>query len=103
MAIGRISGVATLFVWQPVPTFGHDLAYHPAPERLVNAQPLHFGYPRMQQFLAENSLGANFLWCADVQRGKKEPLYVDSVHYNPRLSELVAECIAQGVRSLFGP
>ena len=30
-------------------------------------------------------MGNNFIWCADIQKGLKEPLYVDQVHYSAKL------------------
>ena len=36
----------------------------------------------------------NFLYLADIQADKLEPLYVDRVHYNPKLNAEIARYIA---------
>jgi hypothetical protein len=43
-------------------------------------------------------LGRGFLWCGGVQEGLDELLYIDLVHYHPRLAELVAECVVRQIR-----
>jgi hypothetical protein len=45
--------------------------------------------------VARTPLGANFLWCADIQEGVNEALYVDAVHYTASFSETVASCISR--------
>jgi hypothetical protein len=52
----------------------------------------------MAEFVARDSLGANFLWCADIQQDVAELLYVDQVHYSPEGSKRLARCIVDGMR-----
>jgi hypothetical protein len=52
----------------------------------------------MRAYARENPLGENFLWCADIQEGVEDLLYVDQMHYAPNLSRLLARCIADGIR-----
>ena len=40
-------------------------------------------------------MGANFAWCADLQDGARQALYVDQVHYTADGNRLVADCIAR--------
>ncbi len=88
-------GVNVIFVWQPIPHYGYDLRYH-----LFGLEPLDgdadfkLGYEHMSAYRASTRLGRNFLWCADIQEGIKEPLYVDNVgHYSAKMSRKVARCI----------
>jgi hypothetical protein len=43
------------------------------------------------------ALGDNFLWAADIQEDVAEPLYVDSLHYSGRMSELFAQTIVNAM------
>ena len=88
-------GVNVIFVWQPIPHYGYDLRYH-----LFGLEPLDgdadfkLGYQHMSAYRAPTRLGRNFLWCADIQEGVQEPLYVDNVgHYSAKMSRKVAGCI----------
>lgn len=93
------AGVRTLFIWQPVPTYHYDLRYHPfTAEGFADHTYSIFGYPLMAEEVREHPLGPNFRWCADIQEGTTEPLYIDKVHYSAKFSRLVAGCIAEGVR-----
>jgi hypothetical protein len=96
-------GIRTLFVWQPVPTYEYDLAQHPFAKGGFgrNGYP-RAGYPKMAEAVRANRLGENFVWCADIQRGLAEPLYVDKVHYSGRLSALLATCISRPLSRTVG-
>lgn len=94
MAAG--SGAVPLFVWQPIPTYRYDLSYHVQRDDFGGHERSRFGYPRMADYVQAHPLGARFLWCADIQAKRREPLYVDQVHYSPHMSQLVASCIFTG-------
>jgi hypothetical protein len=49
----------------------------------------------MAALVKQKPLGRNFLWCADVQYGVAEPLYVDAIHYSVELSRRLAACIGR--------
>ena len=75
--------VTPLFVWQPIPGYKYDMKYHlfAAPDQYE-----HHGrvYAEMATRLSQHDLGTcekYFLWCADIQDGETECLYVDSHHY----------------------
>lgn len=87
-------GVKPIFVWQPVPMYKYDLASHPfsVPD---NDADVADGYRVMEAKRSRDGLGRNFLWCADIQEGRSEPLYVDQVHYTAAFSKAVAGCIAE--------
>jgi hypothetical protein len=99
-AVGRAYGVRTAWVWQPVPTYKYDVADHPfrGPNFAKHALSAR-GYPVMARFAAAGRFGDNFLWCADIQEGLREALYVDQVHYAPAMAERVAACIASQLRA----
>ena len=89
-AAAREFGARAAFVWQPVPTY----RYHgPPPEHLGLHEYSRFGYPLMADLVRREPPGRDFLWCADIQEGLDEPLYVDQVHYSPALSDRIATCI----------
>ncbi len=88
-------GVAPIFVWQPVPTYHCDQHHHPFSEGgYGNHSYSQYGYERMAELLKETPLGDNFLWCADIQKSKTVPLYVDKVHYSDSFSKELALEIA---------
>jgi lysophospholipase L1-like esterase len=93
-AISSSFGVKPVFVWQPAPTYKYDLRYHLF---LGDGFGTHtysqYGYERMNKFI-RNEQVHNFLWCADIQEGLKEPLYVDNMHYSPKFSQVLAATIA---------
>jgi hypothetical protein len=91
-AISRSFGVKPVFVWQPAPTYKYDLQYHLF---LGDGFGRHYeyGYKRMSEFIGSQQLH-NFLWCADIQKGLKEPLYVDKWHYSAKFSQVLAATIA---------
>ncbi len=92
-AIARGYGVKAIFVWQPVPLYKYDLASHlfAAP---ADSPGVAEGYEAMAARRLREDLGADFLWCADIQEGRREPLYVDRVHYTAAFSKATAACIA---------
>jgi hypothetical protein len=101
-AIGQQLGVQTVFVWQPVPVYRYDLSYHnfhtdPSsfPEQI---QPVRDGYELMSQTRSTTDLGTNFLWLADLQQGRRENLYVDSIHYTAPFSSEIADMMLRFLR-----
>ena len=89
-------GIEAVFAWQPVPTYNYDLAYHPQGVRQAHRR-TRYGYPAMAEYAATHRLGANFAWCADIQREARRPLYVDQIHYSEEGNHMVAECIADSI------
>lgn len=95
-AVASRLGVTTLFVWQPVPSYGLDLRRHPFPKdckKMYSA----FGYPVVRELYERGDLGTNFLWAADLQTTAPDPLYVDMVHYSSRFCGVLAEHIADAL------
>lgn len=96
-AEGKALSIQTLFVWQPVPTYEYDLKYHPFSQYgFGDFAYTQRGYPLMVDAVAK-ARPDNFLWCADIQKDMHEPLYVDAVHYSPKMTEMFAGCIVDGV------
>jgi len=94
-ANSNIFGVQPIFVWQPIPTYNYDPSYHPFLKgdfKELNYS--RYGYIRMAALIKEKPMGSNFIWCADIQKDLKKPLYIDQVHYSPSFSKLFAEVIA---------
>jgi len=93
-ALGRHFGVKTLFVWQPVPTYKYDRAYHLfAAKDMEGHLATGNGYEVARSRYDQGGFGGHVAWCADIQESVKKPLYVDAVHYNAELAKLLAECI----------
>jgi hypothetical protein len=93
--IAAAAGVEACFVWQPVPTYRYDLKHHlfQGPNLRHHWLSRH-GYARMAEILKSQTADTNLLWCADLQEGLSEALYLDSIHYTARMSELLARQIA---------
>ncbi len=91
--------IRTLFVWQPVPSYEFDQKNNPFIPRdigLVDFTYSQYGYPLVREAMARD-WPSNFIWCADIQKDAHEVLYVDPVHYSPKMNGMVAGCIADGV------
>lgn len=89
--------VRTLFVWRPISSYEYDQKYH-----IFNSQqsrlPLYaqHGYPLMREAVARTHPD-RFLWCADIQKDAREELYIDANHYSPKMTGMLAGCIAGGL------
>ena len=94
-ALSDIYSVKTVFVWQPIPLYKYDLRYHLFVPKEGWGQNCYskYGYRYMAEYLEKNSLGENFLWCADMQEKVTVPLYVDSIHYTAEMSKDLARTI----------
>jgi hypothetical protein len=95
-AIAAKRGIRTVFVWQPVPSYKYDETYHLFKEanygRFAPTKP---GYALMAERLVDAPPDDALLWLADSQEHRKEPLYVDQVHYTGRFAKTLAEAIAE--------
>ena len=97
-AAARAFDVRVLSVWQPVPAYGYDLRYHAFRGEAYGVYPyLRAGYSRLAAQAAGRGLGEDFAWCADIQQKLHQPLYLDQVHYSPRMARRVARCIARAL------
>jgi hypothetical protein len=87
--------ITPIFVWQPMPVYGYDQNYNIF-GRFDYAKFTPYvkpGYEAMAKLAASSELGENFIWCGDIQRDKKEPLYVDAYHYSGKMSRMIASHI----------
>ncbi len=97
-------GVLPLFVWQPVPTYEYQLDFHLFAAESARAFAAHgalrHGYRLMDLSReAEPDLepSGDFLWLADMQRGRRQPLYVDAAHYTAAFADELAGRIADAL------
>jgi lysophospholipase L1-like esterase len=89
------NGVKVLFVWQPTPLYEYDLSAHPFGDFEFGFNNYsRFGYPLLAKKLREAPLGPDFLWAAEIQKGLREALYVDHVHYTAAMNARLADTIA---------
>lgn len=96
--VGVSHEVKTFFVWQPVPTFNYDLRHHLFAGTDFGAHTFsQHGYPLIKKYFDEHPQPRNFLWAADIQGQKREPLYVDQVHYTSKFSKAFAVYIAENL------
>jgi hypothetical protein len=87
-AVAAAYNVNVAFVWQPVPTVGYDLKNHLFAAHVYDNL-ASIGYGLLGNFGADN-----FLRCDGLQQDRRQPLYVDSLHYTAAFSKEVASCIA---------
>ena len=93
-AVSISFGVKPIFVWQPAPTYHYDQRYYPFSKGGFREHSYsQHGYERMAEYIEKHRLGKNFLWCADIQKDEKEPMYVDKVHYSADFSKQFATAI----------
>ncbi|HEX5130895.1 MAG TPA: SGNH/GDSL hydrolase family protein [Candidatus Krumholzibacteria bacterium] len=98
-AVATANHIRAVFVWQPIPLYKYDLHYHLfATSDFGTNFFARYGYRYMEDRVRDQPPGNDFLWCADIQEHLHEPLYVDKVHYTARMSALLADTIAIGIR-----
>ncbi len=96
-SVAKGSGSRVLFVWQPTPLYRYSLRHH-----LFNIGSwgalnfIKYGYPLMRETVEQKPL-RNFTWCADIQEGIEEALYVDKMHYTAKLISILTGCIAKAI------
>lgn len=93
-AVAAAHDVKSVFVWQPVSTYKHNLKYDLFGE--PSASHHYFsrhGYKYMAEHIDELFLGDNFLWLAGIQQDRQQPLYVDPVHYSGDMSDIISRTI----------
>jgi len=97
-AIAMVHDISAAFVWQPVPGYKYDLRHHVALNPrygMLGHERSGYGYPIMRSILKRNPLKVkHFIWAADIQENRKEPLYVDAVHYTAQFSKVLVKYIA---------
>ena len=99
--VAKVYGVGTIFVWQPTPGYNYDLQYHAALNPVYGLganQRSGQGYALMAERKDSPALGDDFLWLGDIQAARKEPLYLDAVHYTADFSRDIANEIADFMR-----
>jgi hypothetical protein len=103
-AVARQLGVHVLFAWQPVPAYNYDLAYHlfadgrfPFPPQTV-LQEIRTAYDWLGRHRADPHVEPDLLWLADIQRAKRENLYVDAGHYTGAFAKEIALLIGDDMR-----
>ncbi len=87
--------VQPVFVWQPIPEYKYDLECHPFLNDNLFRYPQKHKYQYLFKLQKERPPGNDFLWCADIQKGICEPLYVDRIHYTAKMTKLLSEAIAK--------
>jgi hypothetical protein len=83
-------GIAPAFIFQPTPTYHHDLKIKELDWDTPGDQWTIHGYPLMAQYVQHHEMGNDFLWLADMQQGIPGRLYVDKWHYTPEFSRQIA-------------
>jgi hypothetical protein len=98
--VAKVYGIEAVFVWQPTPGYNYDLQYHAALNPVYGLgghERSGQGYALMAQHKEAAGLGEDFLWLGDMQAARKEPLYLDTVHYTADFSRDIANEIADFV------
>jgi len=93
-AIAAEQGIEPLFALQPITTYHYDINYHVFSEGSLayfhEANYAGFGYRYLEARKDELTSHPDFLWLADMQEGRKENLYCDSVHYTSAFADEIA-------------
>ena len=91
--------VKTLFVWQPVPNFrtAPDNSRFPKDKAAIRRSPAV--YEALDQLRTAGRAPRNFFWLADKQLGQSGNLYIDTFHYSPEFSEVLAAETARHLAS----
>ncbi len=99
-AIARAFNVVPVFVWQPVPVHEYDPKFNIFGRYdFDNEVPLlKPGYRMMAAKRQAGSLDEDLVWCADIQRDERRPLYVDAVHYSGEMCGMIARCICSDLK-----
>lgn len=98
-AVSERFGVRPFFVWQPAPFYQYDLTRHVFHDveafGLLRMTRVKEGYEEMERLRRGSELsGGGFLWLADIQRERRENLYVSSFHYNGGFAKDIAIRVA---------
>jgi hypothetical protein len=103
-AVADAYGVTPVFVWQPAPDYKYDQAYHPFKGDGSGPQAgVADGYAQMALRIDQLQRRDSFLWLADIQQERKQPLYVDQVHYTGAFAKVVAEAVGDFVLARYRP
>jgi hypothetical protein len=103
----RAFGVKPLFVWQPVPSYGLDVARHPfASVGLGRRELAGAGTAAMAARIRTLPPDESFFWAADLHDTAPTDglLYIDPIHYSPAMARHFAEALARALidRKLLG-
>lgn len=83
-----------VFVWQPIPSYQYNQDFHLFAQMQTGRDVLSNNACNLiQDLAARGEMGRNFIFCGDMQVNKREPLYVDAVHYTAKMSREFAELI----------
>lgn len=95
-AVARRFSVPVLFAWQPIAVYEYDLSHHLTGGDFARLAPMAATYVEMKRLLAAHPED-RVLWLADIQKERRENLYVDEVHYTARFSKELAGEIVKGL------
>jgi len=94
-AVARSYQVSAAFVWQPSPIYKYDDEHYHlfkgdgyGPKAIMRE-----GYAEMAPHLKETGQREKVCWLADIQESRKEPLYVDQMHYTAPFSAEIGQLI----------
>jgi hypothetical protein len=100
-AVAREFDVETLFVWQPNSYYRYDPRHHIFSPDVMGIQAydatLRLGYEVMSQQAHLWRDWDDFLYLADIQVDRTEPLYVDRAHYSTDFNAEIAAKIAHAL------
>ncbi len=89
-SICAAQGIATVFIFQPTPTYQNPLAFKAHAWDAPGDQCVIHGYPLMAKYIKDHKMGNDFLWLADLQGKDPARMYVDKWHYSPEFSRQIA-------------
>jgi hypothetical protein len=96
-AVARSYHVSAAFVWQPTPIYKYDDDhYHIFKNQGYGSSAImREGYAEMASHLRGTGQREKVCWLADMQESRKEPLYVDQMHYTAPFSAEIAQSVGE--------
>lgn len=98
--IGEKLNFESIFIVQPVPVYKYDREYHLFnPDKLGCHVNSLYGFPILKERFNNFSdlEKKNWIWAADIQKLRKENLYIDSFHYTASFSREIAQFISDEI------
>jgi hypothetical protein len=98
--VAKAYNVTPVFVWQPVPVYKYNRQYcvFGGFDCEGSFPALKPGYELMARTVQTDTMGADFIWAADLQQNLRHPLYVDAVHYSGEMTSIIAKYILDTIK-----
>ena len=101
-SVGSSFNVTTHFVIQPIPVYNYPCESH----LLCKRDLIDFSLPKWEKSIeyytmlssSKERKEGDIIWLADMQKGRKDNLYVDYGHYTAKFSEEIADELIKEIK-----